>query len=244
VCIAVAHPSKLYITRSGIVTHNTTVAQSKAAQTPEQRQFAETEKAIGGKPAYEKAKAAGKTKLNYGQWVQVRTPAFKAWFGDWEAVRGAKQLSQAKPLVLDGVKPLDGKKAIEEAFSSFVPVTNANDGRVITFPNSMAGKVARHKGFDVGRIAGAFDQLLQSAVPMMSQAEQAREGHKDHTRNIVAYHHYVNKFNQDGKSYFVRFSVQEMRVKQGAKQSNKRIRLLSQIWKFTRRKKKKAQTLD
>ena len=88
VCIAVAHPSKLYITRSGIVTHNTTVAQSKAAQTPEQRQFAETEKAIGGKPAYEKAKAAGKTKLNYGQWVQVRTPAFKAWFGDWEAVRG------------------------------------------------------------------------------------------------------------------------------------------------------------
>ena len=37
-----------------------------------------TENRIGGKPAYDKAKAEGKTKLNYRQWVQVRTPAFKA----------------------------------------------------------------------------------------------------------------------------------------------------------------------
>lgn len=54
-------------------------------QTQEAQQFAETEAALGGKPAYEQAKAAGKTKLNYGQWVQVRTPNFKAWFGDWDA---------------------------------------------------------------------------------------------------------------------------------------------------------------
>ncbi len=47
-------------------------------------QFKETERAYGGREAYDRAKAAGKTKLNYGQWVQVRTPNFKAWFGDWE----------------------------------------------------------------------------------------------------------------------------------------------------------------
>jgi LmbE family N-acetylglucosaminyl deacetylase len=47
-------------------------------------QFAATEREAGGRAAYDKAKAAGRTKLNYGQWVQVRTPAFKAWFGDWE----------------------------------------------------------------------------------------------------------------------------------------------------------------
>lgn len=50
-----------------------------------QRQFAQTERAYGSRAAYDRAKAAGKTKLNYGQWVQVRTPAFKEWFGyDWE----------------------------------------------------------------------------------------------------------------------------------------------------------------
>ena len=48
------------------------------------RQFKETDRAYGGREAYDRAKASGKTKLNYRQWVQVRTPRFKEWFGDWE----------------------------------------------------------------------------------------------------------------------------------------------------------------
>ena len=55
-----------------------------AQTTEQQRQFAETAQQYGGEAAYEQAKAAGKTNLSYHQWVQVRTPAFKAWFGDWE----------------------------------------------------------------------------------------------------------------------------------------------------------------
>jgi hypothetical protein len=46
--------------------------------------FQETERIVGGQQAYEQARADGRTKLNYRQWVQVRTPEFKAWFGDWE----------------------------------------------------------------------------------------------------------------------------------------------------------------
>jgi hypothetical protein len=52
--------------------------------TEEQRQFSETATQYGGKAAYDQAKADGKTELTYRQWIQVRTPAFKAWFGDWE----------------------------------------------------------------------------------------------------------------------------------------------------------------
>ena len=52
--------------------------------TEEQRQFSETATQYGGKAAYDQAKADGKTELTYRQWVQVRIPAFKAWFGDWE----------------------------------------------------------------------------------------------------------------------------------------------------------------
>jgi hypothetical protein len=48
------------------------------------KSFVETEQKYGGREAHEKARAEGKTKLTYGQWVQVRTPEFKAWFGDWE----------------------------------------------------------------------------------------------------------------------------------------------------------------
>jgi len=52
--------------------------------TEEQRQFDETAMQYGGEAAYDQAKADGETELTYHQWVQVRTPAFKAWFGDWE----------------------------------------------------------------------------------------------------------------------------------------------------------------
>lgn len=33
---------------------------------------------------YNQAKAEGKTELTFQQWKQVRSPEFKAWFGDWE----------------------------------------------------------------------------------------------------------------------------------------------------------------
>lgn len=39
----------------------------------------------GGRAAYEAAHAAGKTILPYRLWAMVRTPDFKAWYGDWEA---------------------------------------------------------------------------------------------------------------------------------------------------------------
>ncbi|GHU03562.1 hypothetical protein AGMMS49960_18130 [Betaproteobacteria bacterium] len=49
------------------------------------REHEATERAYGGKPAFDRAKADGRTKLNFRQWVQVRTARFKKWFGDWEA---------------------------------------------------------------------------------------------------------------------------------------------------------------
>ena len=77
-----------------------------------QRQFKETERAYGGRAAYDKAKAAGKTKLTYGQWVQVRTPKFKAWFGDWEAVRAQQRLNAMEPVK---VRVPDAWRGLEHA---------------------------------------------------------------------------------------------------------------------------------
>ena len=54
---------------------------SKSAQ----KSFEETAEANGGRRMYEQMKLTGDTELAYEQWVQVRTPEFKAWFGDWES---------------------------------------------------------------------------------------------------------------------------------------------------------------
>ena len=73
-------------------------SKSAGTETEADRQFKETERAYGGREAYDRAKAAGKTKLNYRQWVQVRTPKFKEWFGDWEALRSQKRLDAMDPI--------------------------------------------------------------------------------------------------------------------------------------------------
>ena len=73
-------------------------SRSGGPDTEAQRQFKATERTYGGKAAYDRAKAAGKTKLTYGQWVQVRTPNFKEWFGDWEAVRAQERLDAMEPV--------------------------------------------------------------------------------------------------------------------------------------------------
>lgn len=61
-------------------------SESRAAM-PADAEFQATERAYGGRESYGRAKADGRTKLNYRQWVQVRTPKFKEWFGDWEAAK-------------------------------------------------------------------------------------------------------------------------------------------------------------
>lgn len=87
------------------------VAYSKG-ENPTDREFADTERAYGGREAYDKAKADGKTKLNYRQWVQVRTNSFKNWFGDWESFA----ILNAKPLASLSVSdaPNGGFKDVEK----------------------------------------------------------------------------------------------------------------------------------
>lgn len=48
------------------------------------RQLAEVRARYEGTPLWMKAPNGEPTKLNERQWLQVRTPMFKAWFGDWE----------------------------------------------------------------------------------------------------------------------------------------------------------------
>lgn len=48
-------------------------------------EYAEVEAKYKGTDQWLKAPNGNKTKLTERQWVHVRTPAFKAWFGDWES---------------------------------------------------------------------------------------------------------------------------------------------------------------
>lgn len=74
--LAISNPSLSFDTLRQLRTEfNGAVAQAE---------FNETAFAYGGHEAYKAAMNAGKTELSYELWVKVRTPRFKAWFGDWE----------------------------------------------------------------------------------------------------------------------------------------------------------------
>lgn len=80
------------------------LARSTDPNTPADtvREFHDTERAYGGRAAHAQALAAGRTRLPYSQWVQVRTPAFRAWFGDWEAASHRRFLDGAPIATLAG----------------------------------------------------------------------------------------------------------------------------------------------
>ena len=68
------------------------------------KQARDVERAYGGRQGYERDKAAGRTKLTYGQWVQVRTPNFLRWFGDWLALQSRAFLDGKPVATLTGAE--------------------------------------------------------------------------------------------------------------------------------------------
>nr|WP_156469167.1 hypothetical protein [Cephaloticoccus primus] len=164
---------------------------------------------LGGQAAWSRGRNAGDTRLGYQDWVKAHSEPFKKWFGDWEAVRGVKQLESQGPLVLDGVEELADNKAMRRKFHEFGEVANELDGRRVKFPSRMAGKIARDKGLSPLRVAAGFDRLFRAAVPMYSEELKPKE--KDQS-GLAGYHHYVAKLRFEGGDYYVRFTVHEQRA--------------------------------
>lgn len=154
-------------------------------------------KAPNGKP----------TKLTERQWVQVRTPAFKEWFGDWEAnavratwydIADAKDVLSLAVQDVRGVAPLADKAAIKSAFMKWGEVQNKTDKRKVVFPNASAGRFER-----VGAVSGALNTLFEQSRRAWSEPDDGRHN------NLAAIHHYVAKAQTDDGDVYVHFTIRE-----------------------------------
>ena len=159
------------------------------------------------KRGWMKAPNGNPTNLTERQWVQVRTPAFKEWFGDWETAAKAKtwyDIVSASEIL--SLKPLDvavfnspaDKAAMQKLFKTWGVVTNVNDKRMVEFPALAAGKMVYARNF-----AGAFKTLFESARRAWSEPDDGRHP------NIRAIHHYVNRLSSVDGEYFIHFTVRE-----------------------------------
>ena len=94
----------------------------KKVYTDEEQQIIDKAKADG---TYMKAPNGKPTRLTTEQWVQVRTKAFKRWFGDWEAFFKKNFLLKGKPVAAltgDEFAPIEGKKLTEQVENYFASI--------------------------------------------------------------------------------------------------------------------------
>lgn len=167
-----------------------------------------------GTSLYMKAPNGNDTRLDEPLWIAVRTPTFKKWFGDWEMLAIINEVENMPASAIRLHESLD-KAGIKEVFKSFGEVENKRDGRVVVFPTKSAGKIHYHKGFNTGEVIRNFKSLFESAIPIISEKEILKEGHKVHG-NVESYEHYINKFSANGNEYFIRFTVPVIRNNKGA----------------------------
>ena len=165
-----------------------------------------------GTPMWMKAPNGKKTNMTERQWVQVRTPSFKRWFGDWESsyytkgwfdVEPVSEFLLMQPLDVSSYGRADDKDHIKLYFESFGIVRNLKDGREVRFPAKSAGRFVYVKNY-----VPSFKKLFETSMRAWSENETKFEGHKEHS-NILRYHHYLNKFETADGEYFVRFTVRE-----------------------------------
>ena len=154
------------------------------------------------------------SKLTARQWVQVRTPSFKKWAGDWEAASIRKNLGWTDVVDVNavrslpsqnitGIKPVADKAALMDLFRSFGEVRNESDGTKVRFPTKSAGKMIFKKNY-----ASAFKSLFESSIHAFTEKETQFDGHKYHP-NITSYRHYVNKFSDEEGTHYIRFTVRD-----------------------------------
>ncbi len=164
------------------------------------------------KEGWMKAPNGQPTKLTERQWLQVRTAAFKRWFGDWEKKAIASELDAREGMAVNTKDAVASETELGGVFLSLDGTENAYTGQEVTFPQATVGKVFRHKGVSVTLFAKKLGELFNKALPILIEPEVEKDGHKVH-HNIKAYHHYLNKVQIDNETYYVRFTVREEAVK-------------------------------
>ena len=186
-----------------LVAHYASVdgAPSEAQLRKAVQQYRDTERAYGGREAYDKAKADSKTKLNYRQWVQVRTPNFKRWFGDWEAANGA--LSRDASTFSDA-------RAQAKAFQG-KPMTNRATGIAATVSRNGLDKMLSGKAIGKSesaethsRVVANLDSLFERALLGWSKPDRSEDP------NIKAIHRFFAPATIDGRALMVKMTVKEV----------------------------------
>gem|GEM_PF-2235861 len=119
-----------------------------------------------------------------------------------------KQIQEMKPVQVTPTEPVDKAKAKIDV-GEFGHLTNKADGRKAFFPMETIGKMFDNLWYKTSTMMSDMKSLFETSILAWTEPEIQKEGHKTH-RNVLAYHHYVNKFTDNTGTYYIRFAVREV----------------------------------
>ena len=172
----------------------------------EEKKIVETAKANG---TYMKAPNGKPTNLSEKQWAQVRTKAFKNWFGDWEKAARIEKLRRSKAVKITeadygGKYELTRNSAKQWAKDNIRgEYTIADTGEKVNVSKVSINEVLSHGERDAAHLKSisSIDKLLHNAI-FIAETPNAKDNDK-----YESYRYYVEGIKIDGVNYTAKLVI-------------------------------------
>ena len=172
----------------------------------EEKKIVETAKA---NDTYMKAPNGKPTNLSEKQWAQVRTKAFKKWFGDWEKAARIEKLRRSKAVVISGSEYKDKYELNRDSAKEWIKdnlrgeYTIADTEEIVSLTKVGANKVTSHGMSNKAHLQSiaAIPQLIRNAIFIEERPNEK------HNNKYDSYKYYICGLKIGTTDYTVKLTI-------------------------------------
>ena len=172
----------------------------------EEKNIVETAKA---NDTYMKAPNGKPTNLSEKQWAQVRTTAFKNWFGDWEKAARIEKVRRSKAVVISGSEYKDKYELNRDSAKEWIKdnlrgeYTIADTEEIVSLTKVGANKVTSHGMSNKAHLQSiaAIPQLIRNAIFIEERPNEK------HNNKYDSYKYYICGLKIGTTDYTVKLTI-------------------------------------
>lgn len=172
----------------------------------EEKKIVETAKA---NDTYMKAPNGKSTNLSEKQWTQVRTTAFKNWFGDWEKAARIEKVRRSKAVVISGSEYKDKYELNRDSAKEWIKdnlrgeYTIADTEEIVSLTKVGANKVTSHGMSNKAHLQSiaAIPQLIRHAIFIEERPNEK------HNNKYDSYKYYICGLKIGTTDYTVKLTI-------------------------------------
>ncbi|KGN95141.1 hypothetical protein HQ39_06405 [Porphyromonas sp. COT-108 OH2963] len=149
------------------------------------------------------------TNLNENQWVQVRTKAFKDWFGDWEKVARVEKLRKSEPVILQGNEHEGKYELNRDSAKAWIKdnlrgeYTISDTGETVAIGRKGVNKATSHSMGNEAHLKSlvAVPQLLEKSI-FIAEEKAEKKG-----AQYPIYRYYITGIQIGGEDYTAKLTI-------------------------------------